>query len=191
MSSLTLNRRTLLLGAAACGALAALRLNTSEAPGSAWVVVEEANESSLRFAEAYTRAGAIPLLLDGDVMHFWRNRLLPAVTEQRRPVAGLSSWLSYLALRSCAPEAELRVRHEARHDSGAVGTVHAVKSGPLVDTPQWAAQLARLEQAEWPEAVARALLGAAARPGAARLSATLAPGAASQADTTLISWLMV
>ena len=127
----SLTRRGVLTGAAAIAGMTALPrfLNARVAIGH--VVVDERLAQSAQFARgvAATRMHAVGAL--NDLCNRWYTRLRAQVLADAGPIAGLTTWMDYVVMRSCAAEIGYAGAFHAEHvPVGAAGLAHAVTAHP-------------------------------------------------------------
>ena len=154
----SLTRRGVLTGAAAIAGMTALPrfLNARVAIGH--VVVDERLAQSAQFARgvAATRMHAVGAL--NDLCNRWYTRLRAQVLADAGPIAGLTTWMDYVVMRSCAAEIGYAGAFHAEHvPGGAAGLAHAVTAHPDL-----LASLVRLAQPQsWAQAMGEALASGA------------------------------
>jgi hypothetical protein len=129
--SRSLTRRGVLTGAAAIAGMTALPqfLNARAAIGH--VVVDERLAASAQFARgiAATRLHTVGALVD--LCNRWYTRLRTEVLADAGHIAGLTTWMDYVVMRSCAVEIGYAGAFHAEHvPLGAAGLAHAVTAHP-------------------------------------------------------------
>jgi hypothetical protein len=158
----SLTRRGVLTGAAAIAGMTALPqfLNARKAIGH--VVVDGRLAHSAQFAAgiAATRVHAVGAL--DDLCNRWYTGLRAEVLADAGHIAGLTTWMDYVVMRSCAAEIGYAAAFHAEHvPMGATGLRHV-----LTAHPDLLSSLSRLAQ---PQTWAR-ILGEALAAGAHRRS---------------------
>ena len=119
-----MTRRGVLTGAAALAGLTSLPgiLNAS-AVGH--LVVDDRLAHSTEFAASFAGARIHRVSAMDDLCNGWYTRIRKQVLADRRPIAGLTTWMDYVVMQSCAAEiGYCRTRHtEHRALSGHVRMV--------------------------------------------------------------------
>lgn len=124
-----MSRRGILTGAAAIAGMSALPRFLSGHPaghsGIGHVVVDERLIASASFAAGFpgSRLHAVSAL--DDLCNRWYTQLRRQVLADATAIAGLTSWMDHLVMRSCAAEIGYRASFHAEHRS-ATGHVHGV-----------------------------------------------------------------
>jgi len=116
------NRRSVLLGAAALAGAAALPPLLRAQPrrgGATHVVVDERYSHSAAFAEDFPGARIHTVGALNDLCQRWYTQLRREVLTDRQAIAGLTTWMDYEVMRSCA--AEIGYRASARVQARASG----------------------------------------------------------------------
>lgn len=182
-----MTRRGVLTGAAAIAGMTALPafLNARTAIGH--VVVDARLPQSAQFARgvAATRTHAVGAL--DDLCNRWYMQLRAAVLADAGHIAGLTTWMDYVVMRSCAAEIGYAGAFHAEHiPAGAAHLTHAVTAHPDL-----LSALTRLGQ---PHRWAR-VMGAALASGA-HLRSRFVPGEVFSATTEvaagqvrMVSWV--
>ena len=171
----SLTRRGVLTGAAAIAGMTALPqfLNARAAIGH--VVVDERLAASAQFAGglAATRVHTVGAL--DDLCNRWYTQLRTEVLADAGHIAGLTTWMDYVVMRSCAVESGYAGAFHAEHiPLGAAVIAHAVTAHPEL--------LSSLVQLGQPQTWAR-VLGEALASGA-HLRSRFVPGQVFNATTT-------
>jgi hypothetical protein len=182
-----MTRRGVLTGAAAIAGMTALPqfLNPRATIGHA--VVDERLAQSAQFAGglAATRMHTVGAL--DDLCNRWYTQLRHQVLADAGHIAGLTTWMDYVVMRSCAAEIGYTTAFHAEHvPVGAAGLAHVVTAHP-----QLLSSLTRLAQ---PQTWAR-VLGEALASGA-HLRSRFVPGAVFSGTTAaaaghvrMVSWV--
>ena len=154
----SLTRRGVLTGAAAIAGMTALPqfLNARAAIGH--VVVDERLAQSAQFAGgiAAPRVHAVGAL--DDLCNRWYTGLRAQVLADAGHIAGLTTWMDYVVMRSCAAEIGYAAAFHAEHvPVGAVGLAHVVTAHP-----ELLSSLTRLAQPQtWARVLGEALASGA------------------------------
>ena len=117
----SITRRGALTGAAALAGLASFPglLNTSPI---GHVVVDERLAHSAAFAAGFAGAHLHRVNALDDLCNHWYTRMRKTVLGDGRDIAGLTGWMDYIVMHSCAAEIGYRgsfhAEHLARPDSG-------------------------------------------------------------------------
>ncbi len=124
-----MTRRGVLTGAAAIAGVTALPQFLNAGPvgrgAIGHVVVDERLSESAAFAAGIPGSRIHSISALDDLCNRWYTQLRRQVLAGARPIAGLTSWMDYVVMRSCAAEiGYVRTMH-AEHRSGA-GQVHMV-----------------------------------------------------------------
>jgi hypothetical protein len=172
----SLTRRGVLTGAAAIAGMTALPqfLNARTVIGH--VVLDERLAQSAQFARgvAATRTHAVGAL--DDLCNRWYTQLRAAVLADAGHIAGLTTWMDYVVMRSCAAEIGYAGAFHAEHiPAGAARLTHAVTAHPDL-----LASLTRLvEPQDWAQVMGEALASGA------HLRSRFAPGEVFRATTDI------
>jgi len=98
-----MTRRGVLAGAAAlAGATALPRILCAADIGH--VVVDERLAQSAAFARGFAPARIHPVSALDDLCNRWYTRMRKEVRADARDIAGLTHWMDYVVMRSCAAE---------------------------------------------------------------------------------------
>ena len=126
-----MTRRGVLTGAAAIAGMTALPRFLSARSAIGHVVVDERLAPSAQFARgvAPTRVHAVGAL--NDLCNHWYTQLREAVLADAGHVAGLTTWMDYVVMRSCAAEIGYAGAFHAEHiPAGAARLTHAITAHP-------------------------------------------------------------
>jgi hypothetical protein len=154
----SMTRRGVLTGAAAIAGMTALPqfLNARAAIGH--VVVDGRLAQSAQFAHgvAATRLHAVGAL--DDLCNYWYTRLRAEVLADAGHIAGLTTWMDYVVMRSCAAEIGYAGAFHAEHvPLAAARLAHAVTAHPDL-----LSSLIRLAQPQaWARTMGKALASGA------------------------------
>lgn len=125
----SLTRRGVLSGAAAIAGVSALPRFLSARPAAATaighVVVDKRLSQSAAFAAGLPGSRLHTVGALDDLCHRWYTQLKRQVLADARAVAGLTSWMDYLVMRSCAAEIGYVRTFHTEHRAAA-GHVHGV-----------------------------------------------------------------
>ena len=127
----SMTRRGVLTGAAAIAGMTALPQFLNAHTAIAHVVVDERLAQSAQFARgvAATRVHAVGAL--DDLCSRWYTQLRAEVLADAGHIAGLTTWMDYVVMRSCAAEIGYTGAFHAEHvPRGAAGLAHAVTAHP-------------------------------------------------------------
>jgi hypothetical protein len=125
----SMTRRGVLTGAAAIAGVTALpqflsaRANTRSASGH--VVVDERVLHSTAFAAGFSGSRIHTVSAVDDLCNRWYTRLRRQVLADAATISGLTTWMDYVVMRSCAAEIGYVRTAYAEHRSAA-GHVHGV-----------------------------------------------------------------
>jgi hypothetical protein len=110
----SMTRRGVLSGAAALAGVTSLpQFLNSSAIGH--VVVDERLAHSAAFATAFDGARLHRVSALDDLCNRWYTRMRKAVLTDARPIAGRTSWIDYVVMRSCAAEIGYRRTRYTEH----------------------------------------------------------------------------
>ena len=126
-----LTRRGVLTGAAAIAGMTALPqfLNARAAIGH--VVVDERLAPSAQFARGVAATCVHTVGALNDLCNRWYTQLRTEVLADAGHIAGLTTWMDYVVMRSCAAEIGYTGAFHAEHvPRGAAGLAHAVTAHP-------------------------------------------------------------
>jgi hypothetical protein len=163
----SMTRRGVLTGAVAIAGMTALPQFLKTRSRFGHVVVDERLAHSAQFARgiAATRMHQVSAL--DDLCNRWYTQLRTEVRADGGHIAGLTTWMDYVVMRSCAAEIGYAGAFHAEHiPVGAAGLAHAVTAHP-----ELLSSLTRLAQ---PQTWAR-ILGEALASGA-HLRSRFVPG---------------
>jgi hypothetical protein len=143
----SMTRRGVLTGAAAIAGMTALPQFLGARTAFGHVVLDERLAQSARFARGIdaTRTHWVGAL--DDLCNRWYTQLRAAVLADGAHIAGLTTWMDYVVMRSCAAEIGYAGAFHAEHiPSGAARLTHAVTAHPdlllaltrLVQPESWA-----------------------------------------------------
>jgi hypothetical protein len=127
----SLSRRGVLTGAAAIAGLTALPQFLSARAAIGHVVVDGRLAESAQFAGglAATRRHAVGAL--DDLCNRWYTGLRAQVLADAGHIAGLTTWMDYVVMRSCAAEIGYTAAFHAEHvPVGVAGLAHVVTAHP-------------------------------------------------------------
>jgi hypothetical protein len=99
----SMTRRGVLAGAAALAGVTSLPIFAREA-AIGHVVVDDRLPHSAAFARSLTAARIHRVNALEDLCHRWYTQLRREVLADRRQIAGLTMWMDYIVMRSCAAE---------------------------------------------------------------------------------------
>lgn len=117
----SLTRRSVLRGAAALAGVAALPRLFAGYPAISHVVLDERLAHAAEFLSGWHGARVHWVSALDDLCNRWYTRLRSEVLASAGPVAGATTWMDYVVMRSCAAEiAYVGVSH-AEHPPGAAG----------------------------------------------------------------------
>jgi hypothetical protein len=119
----SMTRRGVLTGAAAIAGVTALPqfLNARPAGRSAigHVVVDERLSQSAAFAAGFPGSRIHTVSALDDLCNRWYTQLRRQVRADAAPIAGLTNWMDYVVMRSCAAEIGYVRTFHAEHRSAA------------------------------------------------------------------------
>ncbi|HEX3838305.1 MAG TPA: hypothetical protein VHW25_15175 [Steroidobacteraceae bacterium] len=118
--SRSITRRGVLAGAAAIAGVSALPpllAPTRSAIGH--VVVDERLTASVAFGGGFRGPDIHPVSALDDLCNRWYTRLRREVLANGAHIAGLTSWIDYVVMRSCAAEIGYRSAFHTEHPPGA------------------------------------------------------------------------
>ncbi len=126
-----MTRRGLLTGAAAMAGMTALPQFLDARAAIGHVVVDRRLAQSAQFARgvAAPRMHAVGAL--DDLCNRWYRQLRAAVQADGRHIAGLTTWMDHVVMRSCAAEIGYTCAFHAEHiPAAAAGLTHAITAHP-------------------------------------------------------------
>jgi hypothetical protein len=148
----SLSRRGLLTGAAAIAGVTALPRLTACA-GIVHVVVDERLPHSAGFAGGVRALRVHRISALDDLCHRWYTGLRRTVLAEGGSIAGLTTWMDYVVMRSCAAEIGYASAFHADHVPAGQTLEHAVYARPDVLAPLASAGGSRT----WARALGQAL----------------------------------
>ncbi len=172
----SVTRRGVLTGAAAFTGVSALpQFLTHTRIGH--VVVDARLAHSAHFAGGLNASHVHRVDALDDLCSRWYTRLRSAVLADAGHIAGLTTWMDYVIMRSCTAEVGYVGAFHAEHLPGATSLEHRVTA-----CPELLSLLARLvEPRDWAHALGHALAAGA------HLRSRFAPGQVFSATTAAIS----
>jgi hypothetical protein len=146
-----MTRRGVLTGAAALAGVSALPqfLTPLTRTAIGHVVVDDRLASSAHFASRFDAARVHAVNALDDLCNRWYTRLRAQVLADTGHIAGLTSWMDYVVMRSCAAEVGYVGAFHAEHVPAATGLEHIVTAYPDL--------LAQLVQRAQPQSWAHAM----------------------------------
>jgi hypothetical protein len=147
-----MTRRGVLTGAAAIAGVTALPefLNRAGRIRIGHVVVDERLEASAAFAGGFDTPVLHAVSALDDLCNRWYTQLRRQLQADAASIAGLTTWMDYVIMRSCATEIGYARAFHAEHlPLGAAGLEHRVTGHPelldrLLDQPHtWAQSMGR------------------------------------------------
>jgi hypothetical protein len=182
-----MTRRGVLTGAAAIAGMTVLPQFLESRAAIGHVVVDERLAQSAQFARgvAATRVHAVGAL--DDLCNRWYTQLRAAVLSDAGHIAGLTTWMDHVVMRSCAAEIGYVGAFHAEHvPLSAAGLAHAVTAHP-----ELLLVLTRLDQPQvWARTMGEALASGA------HLRSRYVPGevfngttAASAGHMRMVTWV--
>jgi hypothetical protein len=124
----SMTRRKVLAGAAALAGVASLPSMVS-ARRIGHVVVDERLPHSGAFAQTHESARIHPVNALNDLCNRWYTQMRAQVLADARDIAGVTSWMDYIVMRSCAAEiGYIRTSYAEHREAGQVRSVSWVFS---------------------------------------------------------------
>lgn len=126
----SMTRRGVLTGAAAIAGISALPQVLRSRSIIGHVVIDRRLDLSAQFARGVgaTRTHVVDAL--DDLCNRWYTRLRTEVLADGAHIAGLTNWMDYVVMRSCAAEIGYAGAFHAEHAPAAAGVAHAVTAHP-------------------------------------------------------------